>query len=44
MEDAMCSPVQPVRGNIDRVAHLAQSLGQIIARDFVIFNNQDVHT
>ena len=39
----MCSPSRPLPGDIDRVAHLAQRLRQVVARNFVIFNNQDVH-
>ncbi len=36
-------PLQAVARDIDRVSGLAQRLRQVVARNFVIFNYQDVH-
>jgi hypothetical protein len=36
-------PLQAVARDIDRMTYLAERFGQVIARNFVIFNNQDVH-
>jgi hypothetical protein len=36
-------PRQTVRGDIDAMSDFPQRLRQIIARDFVVFNDQNVH-
>jgi hypothetical protein len=43
IEEARCSPSRPFPATSTVWPDLAQRLGQIIARHFVIFNNQDVH-
>ncbi len=36
-------PLETVPRNVDRVSHLSKRFGEVIACNFVIFDNQDVH-
>ena len=39
----MCKPSSAVARDVHRMAGLPQRLGQVVARNLVVFDNQNVH-